>query len=47
MSVAVLRVMAMSIEIRPTTAVADFATVVSGLLDQVSYDEMVLLTDRK
>ena len=37
----------MSIEIRPTTAVADFATVVSGLLDQVSYDEMVLLTDRK
>ena len=37
----------MSIDVEPGTAVADFATVVAGLLDQLDYDEVPLLADRK
>lgn len=37
----------MSIGVKPGTAVADFAAVVSGLLDDLCYDEVALLTDRK
>ncbi|WP_298129910.1 DUF222 domain-containing protein, partial [Micropruina sp.] len=37
----------MSIEVEPGTAVADFATVVAGLLDDLDYDQVALLADRK
>ncbi len=37
----------MSIEAGIGTAVADFATVVTGLLDHLDYDNVALLTDRK
>ncbi len=37
----------MSIEVEPKTAVADFATVVTGLLDDLDYDQVALLPDRK
>uniref|UniRef100_UPI002636A818 hypothetical protein n=1 Tax=Micropruina sp. TaxID=2737536 RepID=UPI002636A818 len=37
----------MSIEVSPGTAVADFATVVAGLLDDLDYDAVTLLPDRK
>mgnify|MGYP000258082601 CR=1 FL=1 len=37
----------MSIEVEPGAAVADFATAVTGLLDQLDYHAVTLLTDRK
>ncbi|MFT4225788.1 DUF222 domain-containing protein [Micropruina sp.] len=37
----------MSIEVEVGTAVADFATVITGLLDHLDYDTIALLTDRK
>ncbi len=37
----------MSIEVELGTAVADFATVVAGLLDDLDYEEVSLLADRK
>lgn len=37
----------MSIEADVGTAVADFATVATGLLDHLDYDNVALLTDRK
>lgn len=37
----------MSIEVEVGTAVADFATVITGLLDHLDYDTVALLTDRK
>ncbi len=37
----------MSIEAEVGTAVADFATVVTGLLDHLDYNDVTLLTDRK
>ena len=37
----------MSIEVEIGTAVADFATVITGLLDHLDYDTVALLTDRK
>ena len=37
----------MSIEVELGTAVADFATVVAGLLDDLDYGQVALLADRK
>ncbi len=37
----------MSIDVELGTAVADFATVVAGLLDDLNYNDVPLLTDRK
>ncbi len=37
----------MSIEVEPGTTVVDFATVVAGLLDEIRYDAVALLTDRR
>ena len=37
----------MSIQVGPGTAVADFAIVVAGLLDELCYDAVALLTDRR
>ena len=47
MSVTTFKVNDMSIEVEPGAAVADFATAVTGLLDQLDYHAVTLLTDRK